>query len=349
MGKVVFSIIVISLFIIGSCSNEIEEGPELEKNVEIIESEIHELNDQTSLLNVSEMINVKDSYLVFSDEDPEAAFKVFSLPDLTYLYGWGGQGGGPEEFRVLPISEMFSHPEGFAIYDVGSQRIKVYSVMNDSIEEKSNGELTYDGQTNVHTQVNYLFDDVYIAEYGKEPADDDFEFIALQVDNEDPMFKFGQYPDTDSEGFERYFEFFKTTASSKSGDKIASFYLYHNLIKIFDSSGSLVDSVEVQDDTLEEMEITQGSFQYRTLEVATDDYLYALGIYKDREELSENMEEINTYFEIWDWDGNQVYRAQFDRPIHNFTVLESENKIYGYSSIDTGRVFEYTYKDMKLH
>lgn len=305
-----------------------------------LEANVHNLDEQVTLLNTSEVLNIDDKYLLFSDEDQHGAFKIFSIPDITFLYSWGRQGGGPDEFRVIPLSELSARPGGFSLYDIGSQKLKQYSINDTTIQEIYSGDLKYEGQTNTHTQITAVSDDLYIAEYGKEPGDDNFEFIALQPDKNESEFKFGKYPNSELEGFERYFEYFKSFEAATNGQRLASFYLYHNRIKIFNSEGGIIHDITIDDPYISDKESIAGSFQYRTLEAASNNYLYALGIYKNRE----NMENINTYFEIWDWEGNQVHRAQFDQPIHNFSVSESDGKIYAYSKIEAEKIYEYVFE-----
>jgi hypothetical protein len=45
--------------------------------------------------------------------------------------------------------------------------------------------------------------------------------------------------------------------------------------------------------------------------------------------------------EIWDWDGQPVFRSVFDEPVHGFTVSEKYNRIYAFSSLETHKILEY--------
>ena len=62
--------------------------------------------NNVSLLNPADIVNVADKYLVISDSDSEGFIKVFKLPEMDFLYSWGMQGQGPNEFEFIPLNEI---------------------------------------------------------------------------------------------------------------------------------------------------------------------------------------------------------------------------------------------------
>jgi len=75
-------------------------------------------------------------------------------------------------------------------------------------------------------------------------------------------------------------------------------------------------------------------YLYRSTVWASDDYIYLLGLNKEREVIyGDSLSPVKTSLEIWDWDGRPVFRSMFDRRTDNFAVLENHGKIVGFSKM----------------
>lgn len=309
-----------------------------------LNSEIYSYN-KVSLLSLADIVNVADEYLVISDSDTEGFIKVFKLPELEYLYSWGRQGRGPNEFEFIPLNEINTDGNNIIFYDFGNRTLRKYEVNDTSLISISDVPLSFDGQTHTLTGITKVKEDLYIAENGASFDNDMFEFIALEPGVDQPLFYFGRFPETQLTGFEKLYEYLKTTRSSSDGNKIAASYDYHNRIKIFDNEGNLLNDFIVKDPEAPQPRESQ-KFQYRSLKKSTDNYLYFMGMFEYEEKIDENLENFRTSFEQWDWSGNQIYRAKFDTPIHNFTVSEKYGKIYAYSVLDMSNIYVFDLPDL---
>lgn len=294
--------------------------------------------DNVSLLNPADIVNVTDEYLVISDSNSEGFIMVFKLPELDFLYSWGRQGRGPNEFEFIPLNEINTDRNNIIFYEFGTRTLREYEVNDTSLVLLGEAFLSFDGQTHTLTGITKVNDDLYIAENGASFDNDSFEFIALEPNVDQPLFYFGRFPETQLTGFEKLYEYLKTTAVSSDGDKIAASYFYHNKIKIFDDDENLLGEYVVNDSDTPQSGEGQ-SFQYRSIKNATDSYMYFMGMFEYEQTINENIETFKTTFEVWDWSGNQVHRAKFDRPIHNFTVSEKHGKIYAYSVLDMQNIY----------
>ena len=348
--KIIFSSLLI---ILGSaCTNQRQDEVGI-STVEMptfesyeLNSVVHKLSGNAIFIQSGDIISIGDQYLILTNSQENSLFKVYALPDLTFLYSWGKQGRGPDEFLVAPITNLNQVDERVYVYELGTRELKSYQVTDSTFSNLRTNSISYEGQTNVHTSLTVVTDSLVIAEYGKEHADDDYEYIALEPDNETPKFKFGDYLTDDQQGFERYFSDFKTTAASPNSHRIASFYLYHNRLKIFDDKGELLHNRQVRDSELLNRDIIQGEFQYRIIMDVSESFIFSMGIYKNREEIADSTDNMMTTFEIWDWNGKPLQRVRFDRFINHFTVSDELQKVYGYSDLINDEIYEYDIGDL---
>jgi hypothetical protein len=343
-----FNLRLFFYFIIGFyvCSCQSDESGLFETTVALplsdtLKSREISIVNHTGLLNPVKIINVDDKYLVISESREEDLFQVYSLPELDYLYSWGRQGRGPDEFMFTPLVEINTADENIILYELGLQQLRIYTVTDTAFVKKEEISLSYENQLDPLTHIRRLNDSLFVADYGTAFEDTNHEYIALQPGINEPLFTFGNYPESDLEGMERYFRYTKTNAANPDGEKFAAFYLYHNLVKIFNSNGVELKAIQINDPFISVDPAEDDYFLFRFLLTATETYLYSLGINTSRQEFSDNIESIKTTLEIWNWDGQPVFRSVFDEPVHGFTVSEKYNRIYAFSSLETHKVFEY--------
>jgi len=343
--KFIFTSLLI-LCITISCS--LYEGESNFKEVQAIEyednlvSDEHSFENITTFLNPGDIVNVSDEYIIISDADPSGFIKVFSIPDLEFLYAWGEQGRGPHEFQFIPLNEINTNGNHLILYEIGTRVLREYKVNDTTLVPVNETSLQYNGQTNPLTGITKVKEDFYIADEGVNVDSSNHRFIALKPGQDEPHFSFGNYPDTELTGYEKKFEFLNTTNSSEDGERVAAFYFYHNRFEIYDHQGNLLRDIRINDESInftnrEPLDF----FQYRSIKTASDDFLYLMAMHENQDKIDENIETFRTSFEKWDWDGNPVNRAMFDVPIHNFVVSEKHKKIYAYSVLDLHTIFEF--------
>lgn len=306
--------------------------------------DIHSLEKEEVLLNPLRMMNVDDSYIIISERTPNNFIEVFGLPDFKHLYSWGRQGRGPNEFLSPPVYINVSGKEIIPFKDF-QQRLVHYRVTDSALHKTESQKLSYEGQKDALNRIKRFNDSLYIAMYGAY-EDTDYEFIALQPDNDQPLFKFGDYPANELDQTEKYFKYSKTHAVKSDGSRFAAFYYNVNMFTIYNPNGELIKRVEVSDSDVPAASPEGEDFKFRQVAHASDNYIYLLGLYGDNEKIFNKPDQASfTSFEVWDWSGNPVHRAYFDRVIHNFTVSEKYDRIYGYSLFSPQEIYEYTLPD----
>ncbi|TVR12917.1 MAG: hypothetical protein EA391_14700 [Balneolaceae bacterium] len=344
---------ILILLILTSCSHLYDDKKQITVDALDFEPELtvkeHSFKEVTGFYSPAEIINVNDKYLLLSDGDDEGIIKVFTLPEIEFLYSWGTRGQGPDEFQHIPLNEINTKNENVIFYEIGSRKLMEYFLSDSTLIFINDRELSYRDQTNSLTGITKVKNDFYIAERGPDFGEYPYEFIALTPDESTPKFSFGEFPESELTGFEKLFEFHKTTAASDNGSKIAAFYMYHNQFKYFDNTGNLVGSFLVNDHLINPTG-NESKFQFRSVKEAYDSFIYVMGINEFGNLIEEQIETFRPSLEIWDWEGNQVYRAKFSVPIHNFTVSEEHGRIYAYSILNPYSIYEFEIPtDFQIH
>jgi hypothetical protein len=300
-------------------------------------------------LNPASIINLNDRYLILNDFRPDNFFHVFSLPGVKYLYSWGKQGRGPDEFLQNPVY-IDKNEDELIVFDGMLQTLRYFSVNDTTLIKSREVSLAYEGQVEPLNRIRRIHDTLYAVDYGSSIQEEtNHEHMALEPGEEIPLFTFGEYPNTNLEGFDRYSEFLKTNIAKPDGSRFAAFYIAHNMFKIYNSGGDLLALIEVTDPYLQNVPKNDERYLYRSTAWASDDYIYLLGLNAEREIIYGDSESpIKTSLEIWDWDGRPVYRAMFDRRIDSFTVSEKHGKIVGFSKMAGGEtmLLEYDLTDV---
>ena len=350
------AILLTGFFIYSNCTNQNEsvfhkkvEALEFSDTLKVLEK--FNLVDSDSLFISSprRMFAVKDHFLILTELEPENFIHVFNLPDLNYLYSWGVNGKGPDEFQFPPGDFFVNEGNRFSIYDFALGQIRYFKVTDTSIVRAADAKsMRYSGQFNYLRGISRLNDSLYIANFDETPLNDpDVEHIAIKTDNNNPVSKFGKYPPSDIEGPDKLSLFAKTNISRHDGSRFAAFYSYFNRFKIYNSDYKLTTNVEVHDPSLSDRNIRQTGDNseriiYRYVRWASDEYIFTHGMNETSENLWDDpIPTLTTFLEIWDWDGNQLIRAHFDRRVIRFAVSDNLEKIYALGEDPFEKIYVY--------
>jgi len=350
------TIIISVLFIFSNCTNQNESA--FHKKVEALEfsdtlkvQKILNLVDSDSLFLSSprRMFVVNENFLLLTELIPENFIHLFKLPELKYLYSWGVNGKGPDEFQFPPGDYFVNEGNRFSIYDFALGQIRFFEVTDTSLVKAADAKsMRYAGQFNYLTGITRLNDSLYIANFDETPMNDPVvEHIAIKTDDATPVSKFGEYPPSDIEGPDKFILFSKTNSARPDGTMFASFYSYFNRFKIYNSDFKLIKDIEVHDQSLSDRAVRRtGSYsewiRYRYVQWASDDFIFTHGMNETSENLWDDpIPSLTTFVEVWDWDGNQLFRAHFDRKIVRFAVAENLGKIYALGTEPFDEIYVY--------
>ena len=292
------------------------------------------ISEQEYLFSPVEMINYNDDYLIISERLNSDYIKIWKLPEVEFMYSWGDIGGGPEEFLNIPMY-LQTYTDNLIVHDVLARKVRYYNVTDSTLLLIKSSSLTYENQIDPLSKPVLLSPETFVVDYGTGFENTEYEHIIVKTDNDKPLGYFGSYPESELQSFDRYFEFSKTGIARPDLERYATFYNNYNRFKIYNRSGVLLKDMVVEDPVLSEMDDHNPAdyryFLYRSPVWASNDYIYSLGFNGYSDDLFEGANiSTKTSLEIWDWDGNPVYRAAFDRYIRDFTVSEKHNKIYAY-------------------
>lgn len=299
---------------------------------------------EDALLTPLKTLNLNDQYLIISERRNENFFNVLKLPEIDYLYSWGTISQGPEadEFTTTPF---FINTAGdqLIVYDAMAMRLKFIAVHDSGVEKMDEKELSYTGQMDPLNRVRRIKDDLYFVDYGTTMEETDREHVALEPGNPDTLFTFGRYPESELEGFDRYGIYLKNNISNPEGSRFLTAYYYQNFMKLYNSDGEVLKTITINDPYIEKVDVEEPrDYLYRTTAWASDDYIYMLGYHSLEDDIYETPNSsVKTSIEVWNWDGEPVYRAYFDRLITQITVSELHSKIYGMSTLAENEIFEY--------
>lgn len=297
-----FFVVVLTLGII-SCSFFNTSEDYIEVQTIDYEPDLHSLRhsfeNSTLLTNPREIININDKYLIISDADTSGFIKVFKLPGVEFLYSWGDYGMGPGEYQYLPLRDINTAGDNVIFYELGTRKLREYSVNDSTLTFVDDFSLQLKDQLQPLTGITRVSDELYFVNNNVPLQDRNYEFIALQKDDELPMFTFGNYPESDLEPNERSFEYSKSVGYSAGASKMAAFYYYHNRFKIFDSKGNLINHFKVNDKFVSQKDVELLNFQYRSLKWAGENYLYLMAMNEFTDVIEENIETFRTSFEKW--------------------------------------------------
>ncbi|REL37778.1 hypothetical protein DYD21_08335 [Rhodohalobacter sp. SW132] len=341
-----FKISLCLVFLISACQHADADGYETVSAIafqEELTANLVSVEGGIELLNPFHILNMDDQYLVITEVREDDFLHVFTLPDLQFQYSWGQHGRGPDEFMFFPRFINQNEKE-LHFYDAMLQQMRIFGIGDSTLVNLKENSLFYDGQMGSPLNgVLRLNDSLYTAHYELPDENVTNEFVALQPGRSNPVFTFGYYPETDLEDPDRYFSFNKSNMVKPDGSKFAASYFRYNILKIFNSTGETLIAINVQDSFIDEDPNNgEGDILYRTKGWASDSYLYYLGIYTTSDVFDENPDSTyKPFLEIWNWEGQPLYRANFDRHIHSFTVSEEHGKLYGFSTHDIHHIYEY--------
>lgn len=348
------------LSMIIACSNDPEslsETGQFEKTIQLaaISDTLHAVKDydnftETVLANPADLVNLNDSILVVLERRNQDFISVFEIPGINYLYSFGSLSRGPEpdEF-VSPVNYINANVDQLITYEVASKSLKYLSISHSGVAKIKEGTLGYDDQMAPLDRVRHISGGLFFADYGTSDEKTNSEYVAIEFNKSDTLFTFGEYPESESTGFLRYAKFMKTNVSNRSGDRFAAFYLFLNRFKIFNQRGDELMQVNLNDPVM----MNENSFEERIIQRSTawasDDFIYTIGLNGTSDELFDKPTEAGTptFFEVWDWEGNSIYRAYFDRLITRYVVSETERKIYALPKIGESSIIEYQLPNLK--
>lgn len=323
--------------IFSSCNN-IDNNVSFVENFPInktLKSKSHTITK--NLLLPTESFIFENKLIVYDGGQTEI-FKVFSLPNLKYLYSWGNIGRGPNEFRIADSNTLEVTSSGVDVKDIHS--IKHIKIESDSVVFLKETKLPlFGGVINRLRRVN---DSIFFAD--NETKENDFEHVIININKKMKVGKFGKYPDEGLQ-FERkanVFSFYgKDNVISLLQKKFATIYYHTNKIKIYDLKGKLLNEINIK--TRKENKDLLSKIVYNIKPYATDKYIYMLNSeIVNKKEMIDDFNSFRPKLNIWDWNGNPIASYSLDRPISDFSIDEGNGLVYATSFNEINSIYTFT-------
>ncbi len=292
----------------------------------------------------------KDKVVILSPKT-DSLFFVYQAPDFQYLYSFGRAGGGPEDYQYPRFIPDVSGKGRLLI----SSLMKVSDLTLGDKDAKVAGKERFQGYLMPNLIVNdsvvlaqqTTFDDNVLRAFYRtaDVKKDNRTIDSVQVLINTKGFKI----ETSGSGIRASGQIYNSPRLVAKNGKMALIYPDVRRIDIFEISPdgkiSLVKS-EGEVLTLEQIQALDISERQKGEDVfdaqAGDDYMYVFTY--DYENMGTWRKSLNSYMEVYDWEGNRVKKFDLGRPFTRFLIDEARGKIYCYhSGYDFENVYVYDY------
>lgn len=292
----------------------------------------------------------KDKVVILSPKT-DSVFFVYRAPDFEYLYSFGRSGEGPEDYQYPRFIPDVSGKGRLLI----SSLMKVSDLALSDRDAKVSGKERFQGYLMPSLVVNdsvvlaqqTTFDDnVLQAFYRTANVKKENRTVdSVQVLIYTKAFKI----EVSGNGMRASGQIYNSPRLVAKDEKFALIYPDVRRIDIFeiapDGKISLVKSegeilTQQQIDALDISDRQKGEDIFDAQ--AGDDYIYVFTY--DYENMGTWRKSLNSYMEVYDWEGKPVKKFDLGRPFTRFLIDESRGKIYCYhSGYDFENVYVYDY------
>jgi TolB-like protein len=301
-----------------------------------------DLFSQTTIIPVELMfafkIIVTDEHLIVFDNQKIGLLKVFKLPSIKYLSSWGHIGKGPDGVKAFEIGSLKANDDSFAFLDF--LKYKTASVVNDSIRiVKSKWIRTNPEPLNGLVCIN---DSIFVFNSSRRA---EFEQTIFNTKNKKQVINFGSFRNNSIWKKRKVSKQFRhrKIVSKPDGTRIAVFYSFLNMFKIYNTNGNLLKEIIIKNRIGSSQELDEFSkvTMYISETVGTENYIFVLNPNASIEELSDINYHHNPTISVWDWDGNPIAKYNLDRSICSFDISERNKKIYAVSNLVKNEIYEF--------
>lgn len=296
-------------------------------------------NSEVTILNSTGMA-ICDDYLVILDDTQTDLFKVYKLPELDYLYSWGAQGKGPEEFIRVHGASLRGYKNQLELVD--NRQIKIFKILDDRMVmiEKIETPIL----ENPVNGMQRVSDSMFFAD--NVMSDPSHEHIMLNLKSTEIGVKFGRYPTigaTIPDAIQNYRLFTKWVASNPDLGRFVAFYQHLGMIKIYDRDGQLMQEISINDPELEKVstEPNVENKMYFAISYATENYVTIFRVNKTESELASEIDNFKPELLIWDWDGNFIGHCRLDMPVTRYSISEKHQALYGVFPLKENEIFRF--------
>lgn len=262
-------------------------------------------------------LKADEEKLIVFDVGNTDVFKVFSLPNLEYLYSFGNVGQGPGELTFVD-KESLEYEKGI-LSVLDRQKFLTYSI-KDSTAQLTNEQLIISEET-LFNQAKKLSPNSFIFTpnaFKKESTD-----IMEYNFEKGSIAEFGEKTTAKEDSdFEKPYLFTSMLNVNKKKERIVQFYYSKPEFKIYNFKGELLSKGIISNEVKKE----EGTL-YFVEACTTEHYIYVLWINGNKKNIMRDIDSFSPDVLVFDWEGNFVNRYRLGIPAITFAVTPDDKEL----------------------
>lgn len=322
--------LILFLLIFSSCGNNTDVEKSFANKIDLIAE--HIAIDE--LLNINNLVKTED-YIVLQNttNSGQDIYYVYSCPELDFLYSFGANGRGPEEY-LMPSVIKNTKGNNIGFRDHATDIVAFYELSDTEAVLKSSREFSSPDYDRFFWEINMMDDSLFLIKHQgyqrglRELWNIESNRMVYSIANSFPKLprKLGK----------NYYTIFDDYLIASNGVRFVTAYCFIDRIefgKVEKNTIRLTSSVGAMHppefhlyghDTETEYSIDRNIVCYENVYAGTD-YVYAL--YSGRR-LDETENNHSSVIEIYTWDGKPDRVLYLDSSVAYFAVDEKDGIIY---------------------
>lgn len=291
----------------------------------------------TNILMPVKTVIINDKLVIYNRYKVDM-FKVFKIPSLDFLYCQGKIGNGPEEFNFIPDGSIKEYKNKLVLLD--NFRFKELLVEDDKLRTITSQVVKAD--VNGIDNFTLLNDSIYICD--NKSCENNYEFMMVDRRGKKIIKHFGDYPKFSKRiktCDERYMCGLKILTSRSSDGRVAVFYLYANIAKLYDRKGCLLSETNIGNGEIIDHVPNDSDIMYRAGVYSNSKYIYVLNVNAPTDNYFDNKSKYKPRFEIWNWNGQLLATYVLNKAILSFAVSDKYNKVYATTLDEISKIYEF--------
>jgi hypothetical protein len=276
-----------------------------------------------------------DQIIILSAQDRDYFLYAFSVPDFKLLYKYGKYGEGPDEF--IAVNWLNTTKENqLGLYDIPRLSMYLYNLESDTLYRNKTFKFNQweNSLCKPYSFIQQLNDSVFLL---KADMKEYTEIEVVDINSNTVLQTFRNLiirkPKT------IYTTYYFGMAANEKNLVLA--YKYMNRLEVFEYDTIMKPGLIIGSDRDQhELKRWEDYTTYYTQVLCDDNYIY--GLYQGRKE----NEIMNSYIEIYKFDGTPVLQIELDRYIYSIQPDKKRNCIYGYSpnnSFDFAYIYPFNF------
>jgi hypothetical protein len=318
-----------SIIVLNSCNNVDQSVKKFKTEVECT---LDSIRVTPILLDEKKLILAND-LLISMRYDPDTVFRVFKLPNMNYLGGFGTIGKGPNEFMTPIVSSTNMFNAHLSVADMRS--LKLIDLISGEQQINSVEYIKSISFPGILSPLNYAYiiNDSII--YGLLLSKSEKELIKYNIINK-KITNIIDFPDIYPKLPEDFYPtlYLKQIDFAPDRSKFVFTYIQIPILRIYSINGDLIKQITYTDApeqtrySVSDGRLVNNSryFYYQNVQV-TNDYIFAL--YELRQFEEKKLKVLSKKeMHVFDWNGNPILKINLKEWISTYVISPDSRKIF---------------------